>query len=162
MLPLLFAYSAKLKLNSISGERILDIEDFILGYRQTALRNNELITGVIIPKPVAGSQLLAYKVSKRKDLDISTVCASFNLRLDKGSVAALVIAYGGMAATTRRASSTEKFLTGKEWTRPNVEEAMKILSAEFEPISDARSEAEFRSTAARNLLLKFYSETTTN
>ena len=162
MLPLLFAHSAKLKLKSLTAERILGIEDFILGYRSTAIRKDELITEVIIPKPTVGSHLLAYKVSKRKDLDISTVCAAFNLKLEKGLVAEIAIAYGGMAATTKHAAGAEEFLAGKEWSRLNVEAAMDILAGEFAPISDARSEAEFRTAAARNLLLKFYTETKEN
>jgi xanthine dehydrogenase small subunit len=162
LLPLLFALGASLKLNTLSSERILPIEDFIRGYRQTAIEINELITEVIIPEPGAGSQLRAYKVSKRKDLDISTVCAAFSLKLKQGAVEEIVIAYGGMAATTKRATNTENFLAGKEWSRLNIEAAMNVLTNEFEPISDARSGAQFRSTAARNLLLKFYAETTLN
>lgn len=159
IIPLLFAHGASIKLNSSTTERILAIEDFILGYHNTAIGNNEIITEVIIPKPGSGSHLRAYKVSKRKDLDISTVCAAFKLKLDKGTVAEIVMAYGGMAATTKRAAKTEKFLAGKVWTRQNVEAAMHLLMREFAPISDARSEAEFRTTAAGNLLLKFYADT---
>lgn len=162
MLPLLFAHGASVKLNSSSAERIVAIEDFIQGYRKTALADNELITEVIIPVPDDESQLRAYKVSKRKDLDISTVCAAFRLKLGKETVTEIVLAYGGMAATTKRATNTENFLAGKEWSRQNVEAAMQILTNEFAPISDARSEAQFRTTASRNLLLKFYAETKTN
>lgn len=162
ILPLLFVYGAEVKLNTLSTERILAIEDFILGYHETAIRNNEIISEVIIPKPDAGSQIRAYKVSKRKDLDIATVCAAFKLKIYKGTVSGIVMAYGGMAATTKRAAKTENFLKGKKWSRQNVEAAMQILASEFAPISDARSEAEFRTTAARNLLLKFYAETKEN
>jgi xanthine dehydrogenase small subunit len=38
---------------------------------------------------------------------------------------------------------------------------MKILATEFSPLSDARAVAEYRSLVARNLLLKFYAETST-
>jgi xanthine dehydrogenase small subunit len=64
-----------------------------------------------------------------------------------------------MAETTKRAINTEQFLEGNEWSRPVVLEAMKILEAEFSPISDARSGAEFRKKVAKNLLLKFYVDT---
>ena len=162
MLPLLIAHGAWVKLSSLSSERTLIIEDFILGYRHTAIGHNELIREVVIPKPEAGSQLRAYKVSKRRDLDISTVCAAFRLKLRNGIVTEIVMAYGGMAAKTRRAGNTENFLTEKTWSRQNVEEAMEVLATEFEPISDARSEAEFRTRAAGNILLKFYTETKVN
>ena len=158
-LPVLFAYGASIKLSSVNSERIIGVEDFIKGYRQTDLKNDELITEVIIQKPDAETKVLSYKVSKRKDLDISTVCGAFRLNILQGKIAEIILAFGGMAATTKRAVKTEKFLAGKEWSRENVDSAMEILSEEFTPLSDARSEAEFRTAAAGNLLLKFYSET---
>jgi xanthine dehydrogenase small subunit len=157
-LPLLFAYGASVKLSSGNTYRIIGIEDFIKGYRQTDLKSDELITEVIIPKTDINTTVLSYKVSKRKDLDISTVCGAFRLKLQLGIVVDIVIAYGGMAATTKRAGITEKFLSGKDWSRENVEKAINILVDEFAPISDARSESEFRTAVARNLLLKFHSE----
>ncbi|MCB2218943.1 MAG: xanthine dehydrogenase small subunit [Bacteroidetes bacterium] len=156
-LPLLIAYDANLKILSQSGERSIRIEDFIKGYRQTDLQTGELIYSVTIPKR---QNVRFYKVSKRKDLDISTVSAGFRLKLNNGSVEDICLAYGGMAAMPKRAKQTEAFLLGKEWKEENIVEAMKILKEEFQPLSDARSGAEFRKLAAKNLLLKFYEETT--
>jgi xanthine dehydrogenase small subunit len=157
-LPLLFAYGAKIKLTSETTERILGIEEFITGYRKTEIRNDELITEIILPKN-ENAILKSYKVSRRKDLDISTVSAAFKLKLEGGNVSEIILAFGGMAATTKRALNSEKYLTGKKWTRDNAEAAMKILSEEFTPLSDARSEAAYRSTVAKNLLMKFFLET---
>jgi xanthine dehydrogenase small subunit len=64
-----------------------------------------------------------------------------------------------MADIAKRAFSAEKFLLGKRWTREVVEQAMPLIDNDFVPISDVRGSAEFRRTAARNLLLKFWSET---
>jgi xanthine dehydrogenase small subunit len=135
-------------------------EDFITGYRQTAIRDDELITEVMVPKIPYGVTIESYKVSKRKDLDISTVTGAFRLKTQEGIVAEIVLAFGGMAAMTKRALKTEKYLEGKKWTRERVQEAMYILDGEFTPLSDARAGAEFRKTVAANLLLKFYLETT--
>jgi len=161
-LPVLFAYKAKIKLCSETSERTIGIEDFIKGYRQTDIKNNELITEVIIPKSDDDYFINSYKVSKRKDMDISTVSGAFRLKLDDETVSEIILAFGGMSAVTKRAINTEKLFTGKKWTRENVESAMKILAEEFSPLSDARSEAEFRKTAAKNLLMKFYLETKVN
>ena len=65
-----------------------------------------------------------------------------------------------MAAMTKRAVKTEGFLRGKKWSRSNVEKAMPCIEEEFNPISDARSEAEYRKKVGKNLLLKFYVDTT--
>ena len=158
-LPVLFALGARIRVCSPGSERILSIEDFITGYRQTAIRNDELITEVIVPKIPYGVTIKSYKVSKRKDLDISTVTGAFRLKNQEGIVAEIVLAFGGMAAMTMRALKTENYLEGKKWTRETVQEAMDILAGEFAPLSDARAGAEFRKTVAANLLLKFYLET---
>ncbi|MCX6246030.1 MAG: xanthine dehydrogenase small subunit [Bacteroidetes bacterium] len=159
-LPVLFALGASVMVSSESGERMVKIEDFITGYRKTGLHKDELITEITVPKCQEKIKTGAYKVSKRKDLDISTVLGAFRLNLKDGVVTEIVIAYGGMAAMTKRAMKTEQFLTGKEWSREIVVLAMEILAGEFSPISDARAEAEFRKTVSANLLLKFYLETT--
>lgn len=160
MLPLMLAYKAKVKLQSVTFDRTIRMDEFIKGYRSTNLRPNELITAVHIPKPEPGTIIRSYKVSKRKDLDISTVSGGFSLRLENGTVKEIILAFGGMADMPKRATDTEKHLVGKPWTRPNVEYAMKILAGEFSPLSDARAGSEYRNLVARNLLLKFYAETT--
>jgi xanthine dehydrogenase small subunit len=158
-LPVLMAYNADIKLQSIHEERIVNMNNYVLSYRVTARKPNELITKVIIPKPSEGTIVKFYKVSKRKDLDISTVSAGFSLLIDKNKVSAICLAYGGMAAVTKRAVKAEAFLMGNAWTRENVEQAMELIVGDFTPITDARSGAEFRSVAAKNLLLKFWNET---
>jgi xanthine dehydrogenase small subunit len=158
-LPTLMAYDAEIKLQSMDGDRIVKMNNFILGYRQTERKPNEIITSVIINKPTANTLVKFYKVSKRKDLDISTVSAGFSVTLDKNKVSAITLAYGGMAATTKRVTEAEIFLMGNEWNRENIEEAMKMIEKAFTPVSDARSGAEFRSLAAKNLLMKFWIET---
>jgi xanthine dehydrogenase small subunit len=158
-LPVLMAYNAKVELQSISGKREVSLSDYLIGYRKTLRKPDELITSIIIPKLMNGAIVKSYKVSKRKDLDISTLSAGFSLDLDKGVVKSIILAYGGMAVTTKRASTTEKFLTGKLWERDTVEEAMQFIDKDFTPISDVRGSAEFRMKAARNLLMKFWYET---
>lgn len=159
-LPFLFASDAKIVLRSIDEEREIPVRKFIKGYRKTNINTNEIITSIKIPKNINDVLLKFYKVSKRKDLDISTVSAAFRLKTDKDrKILEIIIAFGGVAEYTKRALKTEEFLLNKKWDRKNVENAMKILYDEFTPISDARSGAEFRRVAAKNLLLKFYTET---
>ena len=119
---------------------------------------DEIITKVLLPSD-EGQIVWSQKVSKRRDLDISTVSAGFALKLtNEGKVQSIILAFGGMAAITNRAYQTEEFLLGKVWEKPVVEEAMKILEEEFTPLSDARAEAEGRKLLAKNLLLKFFIE----
>lgn len=157
-IPLLLALNAELLLLSISGERRISIEKFIIGYRKTELKRQEIIHSIIIPK-LNDSIVKFYKVSKRKDLDISTVSGGFRIKIISDAIADVCLAYGGMAETPKRAIKTESFLTDKKWEIEVINEAQKILVNEFTPISDARSGVDFRKLAAKNLLLKFYNET---
>ncbi len=159
-LPVLIAYKAKVILQSSKNKRELYVEDFIKGYRKTDLKPDEIITSVFIPKPEKNVIIKSYKVSKRKDLDISTVSLSCRLLKEKGTVKEIILAFGGMAETPKRALITEELLRGKQWDRKNIDSAMKVLYTEFSPISDARASAEFRRVAAKNLLMKFYMEAT--
>ncbi len=159
-LPVLMAYRARVVVASESGEREFPLEEFITGYRQTALQQDEIITRIILPLPEKDILVKSYKISRRRDVDISTLSGGFRLQLDENRrVKDVVLAFGGMAAYTRRALLTEKALRGQVWNRDTVEAAARKLEDDFQPISDVRGSAEFRRIAARNLLLKFYLET---
>lgn len=156
LLPLLFVHKASVRLRSVSSDRIISVEEFIKGYRKTDLGKNELITEIMISGPEPGVHIRSYKVSKRKDLDISAVCGAFRLKVVAGLVTEISIAFGGMDAMTRRAQKTENYLEGRLWNREIIEQAMNILRSEFTPISDTRAGAEYRALVAGNLLLKFF------
>jgi xanthine dehydrogenase small subunit len=157
--PVLMAAGCSIELSSTTSKRRMLLEDFISGYHSTELKDNELITAILIP-PGNGSVIKSYKVSKRKDVDISTVSAGFNINLDQNNtVQEIHLFYGGMAATTLRAAKAEEFLRGKEWTEETVQAAAMIIREEFEPISDARSGADARRIMAGNLLIRFWEET---
>ena len=159
-LPVLMAYGAEIILQSRQGVRRVKSDSFVTGYRTTNRQPGELIMAIVLPRPSSATRIRTYKVSKRRDLDIATVSAAFRLDLDeKGIVSDITLAYGGMAECTKRSISAEIFLKGKVWNRQQVEDAQRLIDEDFSPISDVRGSAEFRRIAARNLLLKFWSET---
>jgi xanthine dehydrogenase small subunit len=106
----------------------------------------------------------ADKVSRRKDLDISTVSGGFRLQLNRHNnvVESVRLAYGGMAERVKRARTAEQFIIGKKWERKTIEDSLPLIDRDFVPISDVRGGAEMRRVAARNLLMKFWYETTSN
>lgn len=157
-IPVLMAYDAELVLENDTEKRTVKLRDFIIGYRTTLCKPDELITEVRIPFPENDRIVKSYKVSKRKDLDISTVSACFTLKLKDNKVEDISMFYGGMSAWTKCATNTEAALKGKEWSRENVEAAMKLLAEDYKPISDARSGERARNIMAANLLLKFWVE----
>lgn len=158
ILPVLFALNAEVVIAG-NTERTVKISEFVTGYRKTVLQLEELIKSVMIPKPQNDEIIKSYKISKRLNLDISTVSAGFNFTIKVNKIKSLILAFGGMAEMTKRALKTEEFLLNKEFNETNILEASKILSTEFTPITDARSTKEARSIMAKNLLIKFYQET---
>ncbi|HRS54199.1 MAG TPA: FAD binding domain-containing protein, partial [Bacteroidales bacterium] len=159
-LPVLFAAGAIVNIMSLNSTRNVKIEEFITGYRSVDLRQGEIIYSITIPKPLNDEIIKSYKFSKRKDLDISTVSAAFKLKLSaKKDVEDAVFAYGGMAATTKRAYKAEQYIKGRKWDIDTVEQAAALVRDEFIPISDARADAETRRIACGNLLIKFWTET---
>ncbi len=160
MAPVLMAMGAEVILSSRQGDRRVHLDEFFLGYRQTALQAGEILSSVEVPVLGPEWKVGAYKVSKRRELDISAVCAAFALRLDGGGcVAEVRLCYGGMAATTKRAQLTEEALLGQQWTQETVERVLPELSNDFSPIDDQRGSGWFRATLARNLLIGFFLET---
>ncbi len=158
-LPVLMAYDADVILENKTTKRSVKLREFITGYRKTECAADELITEIIVPIPEKSQIIKSYKISKRKDLDISTVSACFSLKLNNGIVEDIAMFYGGMAAWTKRAVKTEAELVGKEWSRATVEAAMRFVGEDYQPISDARSGEKARNIMAANLLLKFWTET---
>jgi len=156
--PVLLALGAEVVLTSAAGERVLPLERFFTGYRQTALQPGEVIRAVRIPLPLA-PQARFYKVSKRRLDDISTVAAAFALRLEGGRVQSIRIGLGGVAPTPVRAVQTEAFLEGKPWNERTVRAASELIRGEVRPIDDHRGSAAYRSAMLSSLLYKFYTET---
>jgi xanthine dehydrogenase small subunit len=158
--PLLIAAGATLQLRRGHERRSLPIEDFFLDYGKQDRRPGEFVEKIVVPYPTPGARFRAYKISKRFDQDISAVLAAFNLRLDDGKVAEARVAFGGMAATPKRARAVEARLTGAPWTETTVRSAMADLEKDFTPITDWRASAEYRLRVAQNLLLRLFLETT--
>ncbi|WP_116474399.1 xanthine dehydrogenase small subunit [Zobellella maritima] len=158
MPPVLMALDARLQLRRGEQIRELAVEDYFLSYKVTAQQESEFIERVIVPKPRANQHFKVYKLSKRIDDDISAVCGAFNLTIEQGKVTAARIAFGGMAAVPKRASSCEQALIGQDWNRDTIKAAMTALEGDFQPLSDFRASKEYRSKTAANLLYKFYIE----
>ncbi|MBT8057568.1 MAG: xanthine dehydrogenase molybdopterin binding subunit [Gammaproteobacteria bacterium] len=159
MAPPLIAMGARLVLTSAEGRRVLDIEDFYIEYGRQDLRPGEFLEKILVPLPCQGQLFSVYKLSKRFEQDISAASAAFKLELEDGIVRRARICYGGMAGVPARAAACEAALSGQSWTADSVDLAAVALGDDFEPISDWRASADYRMTAAQNLLRRFLLET---
>ena len=157
----LIALGATLTLRKGGRRRTIPLEKFFVAYGKQDRQPGEFVESVAVPVPAKGEKFAVYKVTKRRDEDITATLGAFWLSLAKdGTVKGVRIAYGGMAATPKRAANVEQALVGKPWTEETVLAAMEKYAEDFAPLTDMRASAEYRALAARNLLLRFHVETT--
>ena len=158
--PPLIALDASVTLRKGSSERTIPLEDFFIDYGKQDRKPGEFVASVHIPPLPDGEHFAAYKISKRRDEDITAVLGAFRVALDDtGTVISARIAYGGVAATPKRAKAVEAALVGKPWNQATVENAMRAFDSDFSPLTDWRASAEYRMLTTRNLLKRFFLET---
>ncbi len=164
-MPALIALGATVILRKGQAVREIALEDLYLGYQKKDLAPGEFVEAVCVPlhKPHNGEEgsglkFALYKISKRFDQDISAVCAGIAVMLDGGKVSAARIAFGGMAATPKRAQAAETALLGKPWSVDIVEAAAQAIADDFKPLTDMRASDAYRATVAANLLRRFWHE----
>jgi xanthine dehydrogenase small subunit len=156
--PALIALNASIVLRRGAQQRELPLDAFYLGYMQNALQPGEWVEGVWVP--LNGAQhVRGYKVAKRYDSDISAVCAGLALSLQDGRVSQARFAFGGLAATVKRAAHAESAVLGQPWDEATLQAAQAQLQADFAPLSDQRASAAYRLRVAQNLLLRLWLET---
>jgi xanthine dehydrogenase small subunit len=159
--PPLIALGASVTLRKGSARREVKLRDYFIAYGKQDRQPGEFVESVTIPYLPQGERFACYKVTKRRDEDISALCGAFRVFInEKGDVGMARIAFGGMAAIPKRARAVEDAITGKPWNAATVEEGVNAFSTDFQPITDMRASAEYRLLAAQNLLRRFFLETT--
>lgn len=158
-MPFLIALGAEIVLHGGASQRTLALEDFYLGYQKNALQAGEFVAALRVPLPQAGLHFRTYKLAKRFDQDISAVCAAFAITLDGDTIRSARIAFGGMAATPKRAAKAETTLQGRPWVEATLQAAIAALAQDYAPLSDLRASDTYRMKVAQNLLRRFWLET---
>jgi len=159
-LPLLLSLDAVIKIQTKDTLKIIPLDQFFISYRKTKLKKGDFVYSVKIPINKK-NYFKAYKISKRFDDDISTVCASFNLLIKKNKIVKAKIAYGGMSEIPKRATSIEKILDNSIFSKELFLKAQNLIKDDFSPIDDMRASRNYRIEIAKNLLMKFFYEIST-
>jgi xanthine dehydrogenase small subunit len=161
-LPALMALGATVEIVGHHGRRIVSLDKFYVGYRKTVLAPEEIVVRIRIPRLPSGDVFKLYKVSRRKDLDISSFGAAIRMTLVGDVIERIHIAYGGVGPMVLRMSRTEAVLQGRPATFDVFEQAAIVARDEVTPISDVRGSDTYRRTLAGNILLRFWHETLGN
>ena len=159
-LPILLSLNAEILIEGLNKKKVLSINNFFLGYRKTKLKKNEFIRSIKIPL-FKKNIFKAFKISKRFDDDISSICGSFNFEIKNSKINQVYIAFGGMAAVPKRAKTCEAILRNKPLTINTFIEAKDYLEKDLNPIGDMRASKEYRLEVAKNLLIKCFLEIST-
>jgi len=168
--PVLLVYDAEVTLLSAEGSRTLPYGDFHLSYKKTALRPEELLYSITVPRRFAGYRQYIRKVGPRNAQAISKVAlagvariegrpearaSSEPVRMESAVIAEIRLAAASLREVPARLLATEQVLTGQAITPETMSRARAALLAEVRPIDDLRSTARYRAAVAANLLEEF-------
>ena len=157
--PMLIALGATLHLRHGTSERSLPLENFFVAYGKQDRKLGELVWRIDVPKLGADELFRCYKISKRRDQDISTVMGAFKFTFDVRRIVSARVAFGGMAATPKRATKTEAALCQISIDDPlSWGKAIAMLQEDYQPIADMRASADYRLEMAEVMLSKALTE----
>jgi len=151
----LIALGATLTLQHGRVQRDIALEDFFLAYGRQDRAAGEFVRSVRVPKLAANERFRCFKISKRFDQDISAVMGAFKFIVSGSRIEAARVAFGGMAATPKRARQAEAALAGTNLAdAASWQPALAALEQDYEPITDQRASAAYRAEVAQALLRK--------
>ena len=153
--PMLIALGAEIELRRGDETRPLALEDYFVDYGRQDRRPGEFVSRIKVPRLGDDQHFSCYKISKRFDQDISALLGAFRLTLSGSRVVEARVAYGGMAATPKRATQCEAALAGVSLRSPLQWRAVQdALERDFAPIDDMRASAAYRMQVCKALLAK--------
>jgi carbon-monoxide dehydrogenase medium subunit len=166
----LLVLGAQVKIKSLKEEKTVSIEEFFMGPGETILKKGEIVTELVIPKPLPNTGSAYWKHQRRLALDLPILGVSALLTLDKGTVSCsdmlcttspissilhtmeqdeltckdVKIALGVAAPVPIRATKAENLLRGKKISDELLEEVAETAAKEAQPRDTIRGEAWYR------------------
>jgi len=153
--PALLAYGATVTLISANGKRTMPYADFHLGYKNTALRPDELLHSVSVPREFGVYRQYIRKVGTRNAQAISKVALAGVALMEGGVIADIRLGAASLADRPVRCVAAEAALLGRRIDEAAIRAGRAALASEAKPIDDIRSTAMYRAAVAENLLEEF-------
>ena len=150
--PCLRALDAIVELASADATRTMALSDFILGPGKTALRPNEILTAIDIPRDSGQGRSHFLKLGARKYLVISIAMVAARIAAKDGVITQAALSVGACSAVAVRLAEVEAALIGQPLqadTLLAISDSMVTMA--LAPIDDIRSDADYRLTAAAEL-----------
>ncbi len=154
--PPLLVLDADLELLSINGTRTIPLSSFYKGYKQFELKPNEIISHIIVnTHSQSGFTTFYRKVGARNALAISKLTIAGLKKTNNNRIEEIRLATGSLNEYPRLLHLLEEYLTGTPPGKISKEEIETILRQEITPISDLRSDRDYRFRVCLNLVLEF-------
>jgi carbon-monoxide dehydrogenase medium subunit len=143
--PILTAMNASVVLWSAEGEREVRLDRFFVGPRLTVLRENELLTAILVPRlpPRFGAAYARFQLRDGNAIAVASVAASLLLG-DDDAVRDARIVLGAVAPIPKLVESAGALLFGKPPDDDAFRMAANAAAADAQPICDVRGSADFR------------------
>ncbi|WP_413284324.1 xanthine dehydrogenase small subunit [Vibrio sp. MA40-2] len=157
--PLLISLNARIEIDNGKEKSLYAPEDYITGYRETAIKQDEWISAIHIPLLAPNQKHAIYKISKRFEDDIATVVLAINLTFGNDNrIKSCILSAGGIAAKSVRLTELESLFIGRHFSAELVRKVQKQVANYISPIGDVRGSAEYRIQLVQNLIQRFYLE----
>ncbi len=148
--PMLLALGAEVIAASPRGQRRIPLHELFVGFFQTSLEPDEIVTAISLPPPDRRAGAAYLKFLPRTQDDYATVSVAAWLLPDRdGRCARARIALGAAGAVPLRARRAEESLTGRRLDGEAIAEAAALVREEVDPIDDARGSAAYKREMAR-------------
>jgi len=156
LVPPLLTFDAEVKLVGVKGERVVPLESFFRGPGENVL-DDEILTEIRVPPP-KGSYGTAFKKLGRSSEDLAKVNCAVRVVVSNGKCAGIRVALGAVAPTPIRAKKVEQALEGKEMNAEAIDEAAAKVAEDISPITDVRSNVEYRTYVSQVLVKRLINE----
>ena len=158
-IPCLLALDAKLELSSANNQRIIPIDEFILGSRKTKLEQGEILTSIIIPKEKEKGSSAFRKIGARKYLVISISMVACRILILNNIIEDISISVGSCSEVAKRIFSIERQLINKNIKEDIFNQVDFSQLNEISPITDIRSTQVYRLKASQSLIKDVVTDT---
>lgn len=145
------AADASIEIASSSGTRSMSVDEFFLGYLQTAVQPGEIITAIDIPSGPNNARGHYLKFA-RVDGDYATASIAIVIAMNGKRCDYARFAAGACGPSPLRVVAAEERLVGTELTAEDIAAAGELLAAEADPVSDVRGSSEYRRLLIPRLL----------
>jgi xanthine dehydrogenase YagS FAD-binding subunit len=137
--PALISLGAAVRVVGPSGSRLVPVEGLhvlpkVDVKRETVLEPGEIISEIILPKPVEGAKSSYRKVRARRSWDFALAGTAFALEFKDGKVHKARAVFSGVAPIPWRSKEVEEVITGKKLDAQTVSKAAAMAVKNAEPL----------------------------